>query len=59
MIDLLGLRALVAVARTGSVVASAEQLGYTPSAISQQVKKLERDLDAPLLERHGRGVLLT
>lgn len=59
MIDLQGLRALVAVDRAGSVVSAAEQLGYTPSAISQQVKKLERDLDAALLERRGRGVLLT
>jgi len=59
MIDLQGLRALVAVDRAGSVVAAAEQLGYTPSAVSQQVKKLERDLDAALLERRGRGVLLT
>jgi len=59
MIDLQGLRALVAVDRAGSVVAAADQLGYTPSAVSQQVKKLERDLDAVLLERRGRGVLLT
>ena len=59
MIDLQGLRALVAVDRDGSVVAAAERLGYTPSAVSQQVKKLERDLDAVLLERRGRGVLLT
>lgn len=59
MIDLQGLRALVAVDRAGSVVAAADRLGYTPSAVSQQVKKLERDLDAVLLERQGRGVLLT
>lgn len=59
MIDLQGLRALVAVDRAGSVVAAAERLGYTPSAVSQQVKKLERDVDAVLLERRGRGVLLT
>ena len=59
MIDLHGLRALVAVDRAGSVVAAADRLGYTPSAVSQQVKKLERDLDAALLERRGRGVLLT
>jgi DNA-binding transcriptional LysR family regulator len=59
MIDLQGLRALVAVDRAGSVVAAADRLGYTPSAVSQQVKKLERDLDAALLERRGRGVLLT
>jgi len=59
MIDLQGLRALVAVDRDGSVVAAADRLGYTASAVSQQVKKLERDLDAVLLERRGRGVLLT
>lgn len=59
MIDLQGLRALVAVDRGGSVAVAASRLGYTPSAISQQVKKLERDLGAPLLERRGRGVLLT
>jgi DNA-binding transcriptional LysR family regulator len=59
MIDLQGLRALVAVDRAGSVVAAAGSLGYTPSAVSQQVKKLERELDAALLERRGRGVLLT
>lgn len=59
MIDLQGLRALVAVAGSGSVVAAAGRLGYTPSAVSQQVKKLERELAAPLLERRGRGVLLT
>ena len=59
MIDLQGLRALAAVARAGSVVAAADQLGYTPSAVSQQVKKLERDLGTALLERRGRGVLLT
>src|SRR5215207_5365515 len=59
MIDLQGLRALVAVDRAGTVVAAADRLGYTPSAVSQQVKKLERDLGAALLERRGRGVLLT
>lgn len=59
MIDLQGLRALVAVDRDGSVAAAAVRLGYTPSAVSQQVKKLERELGAPLLERRGRGVLLT
>lgn len=59
MIDVQALRALVAIDRGGSVAAAAERLGYTASAVSQQVKKLERDLGAALLERHGRGVLLT
>ncbi|MBO9578196.1 MAG: LysR family transcriptional regulator [Microbacteriaceae bacterium] len=59
MVDTQGLRALVEVARHGSVAAAADRLGYTPSAVSQQVKRLERDIGAALLERHGRGVLLT
>lgn len=59
MIDPQGLRALVGVAQHGSVAAAASALGYTPSAVSQQVKRLEATLGAALLERRGRGVLLT
>lgn len=59
MIDLLTLNSLRAVAAEGSVVGAAEVLGYTPSAISQQIKRLERDTGLPLLERVGRGVMLT
>jgi DNA-binding transcriptional LysR family regulator len=59
MIDLPALTSLQAVATHGSVVAAADALGYTPSAVSQQVKRLERQTGVPLLERVGRGVLLT
>jgi len=59
MIDLAALRSLDAISVQGSVVAAAAALGYTPSAVSQQVKKLERQTGLPLLERAGRGVLLT
>jgi len=59
MIDLAALMALRAVDRHGSVVAAADALGFTPSAISQQVKRLERQTRVPLLERVGRGVMLT
>lgn len=59
MIDVPALIALRAVDAHGSVVAAADALGYTPSAISQQVKRLERQTGVPLLERVGRGVLLT
>ncbi|MDP3894290.1 LysR family transcriptional regulator [Nocardioides sp.] len=59
MIDLAALASLRAVDRTGSVVAAAEALGFTPSAVSQQVKRLERQCGVPLLERVGRGVMLT
>ena len=59
MIDLSALIALRAVATHGSVVAAAEALGFTPSAVSQQVKRLERQTSLALLERVGRGVMLT
>ncbi|GII98519.1 molybdate transport repressor ModE-like protein [Sediminihabitans luteus] len=59
MIDLVAVEALVAVDRCGSVGGAATELGFTPSAVSQQVKRLERQVDAVLLERAGRGVVLT
>ncbi|HEX2806119.1 MAG TPA: LysR family transcriptional regulator [Kineosporiaceae bacterium] len=59
MLNLERLRALQAVARHGSVVAAAGELHVTPSAISQQLTKLERELGQSLIERHGRGVRLT
>jgi DNA-binding transcriptional LysR family regulator len=59
MIDLPALASLRAVDIHGSVVAAADALGFTPSAVSQQVKRLERQTGVPLLERVGRGVMLT
>ncbi|MER6940446.1 LysR family transcriptional regulator [Nocardioides sp. NPDC127514] len=59
MIDLASLVALRTVDTHGSVVAAADALGFTPSAVSQQVKRLERQVGVPLLERIGRGVMLT
>jgi DNA-binding transcriptional LysR family regulator len=59
MMDLGRLRALHAVAVHGSVGRAAAALGYTPSAISQQISKLERETRTPLLEKRGRGVVLT
>jgi DNA-binding transcriptional LysR family regulator len=59
MIDLSALISLRAVDSQGSVVGAAEALGFTPSAISQQVKRLEKQAGVPLLERVGRGVMLT
>ncbi len=59
MIDLDAVISLRAVATQGSVAAAATALGYTPSAVSQQVKRLERDTGVALLERVGRGVVLT
>lgn len=59
VLDLGRLRALHAVAVHGSVAAAATALGYTPSAVSQQITKLERETRTTLLERRGRGVALT
>ncbi|MEU1127492.1 LysR family transcriptional regulator [Streptomyces sp. NPDC005899] len=59
MLDLSRLRALHAVSVHGSVAGAAAALGYTPSAVSQQITKLERETRTTLLERHGRGVALT
>jgi DNA-binding transcriptional LysR family regulator len=59
MIELAALTSLRAVDTYGSVVAAADALGYTPSAVSQQVKRLEAQTGVPLLERVGRGVMLT
>jgi len=59
VLDLHRLRALHAVSVHGSVGAAAAALGYTPSAVSQQIAKLERETRTALLEREGRGVRLT
>jgi DNA-binding transcriptional LysR family regulator len=59
MIDLDAIVSLRAIDVHGSVVAAAESLGFTPSAVSQQVKRLERRAGVALLERVGRGVILT
>src|ERR1700689_3848212 len=59
MIDLVALDSLRAVGSNASVVGAADALGFTPSAVSQQVKRLERQTGVPLLERVGRGVMLT
>ena len=55
------LLALVAVVESGTFSAAAEQLGYTQSAVSQQVGTLERMVGAPMFERPGgrRPVQLT
>lgn len=57
--DVRRLRSLREVAQRGTVTAAAEALGYTPSAVSQQLASLELELGVPVLERRGRNVALT
>ncbi|WP_344012101.1 LysR family transcriptional regulator [Streptomyces thermospinosisporus] len=59
MIDLRRLHVLRAVAHYGTVTAAAQALHFTPSAASQQIRQLSRDLGVDLLEPQGRGVRLT
>ena len=53
------LQAFEAVARTGSVMAAALEMGVSAGAVSQQVRKLEDLLDLRLFERRGKGMELS
>jgi LysR family glycine cleavage system transcriptional activator len=53
------LRAFEAAARHGSFAAAAQELRVTDSAVSQQVRTLERYLGTRLFKRLPRGLLLT
>ncbi|MET9885432.1 LysR family transcriptional regulator [Streptomyces sp. NPDC006430] len=53
------LRVFVAVCRAGSLSAVARDLGCTQSAVSQHVRRLEKQTGTGLLERHARGVVPT
>ncbi|MDX3853466.1 LysR family transcriptional regulator [Streptomyces sp. AK02-01A] len=56
MLDRRRMQLLRAVVTSGSVTAAARNLGYTPSAVSQQMAVLEKEAGISLLERTGRGV---
>jgi DNA-binding transcriptional LysR family regulator len=59
MLELRRLRLLHELHERGTIAAVADALGYTPSAVSQQLAMLEREAGVPLLVRAGRGVRLT
>lgn len=50
------LRTLQVVCRTGSFAVAARELGYTSSAVSQQIAALERESGLVLFERQAHGV---
>ncbi len=59
MIEVGALRALRSVAALGTLARAADELGFTASAVSQQIKRLERQVGMPVLAPAGRGVVLT
>ncbi|HEX6344658.1 LysR family transcriptional regulator [Umezawaea sp.] len=59
MVDVGALRALRSVAELGTLSRAADELGFTASAVSQQIKRLERQVGVPVLAPAGRGVVLT
>ncbi|MDP5226158.1 MULTISPECIES: LysR family transcriptional regulator [Arthrobacter] len=59
MINPVHLRTLLAVIRHGSFAAAAQNLGYTASAVSQQIAALERDAGVELFHRHARSIVPT
>lgn len=59
MLNLNRLCMLTELARLGTLAQVAESLNYSPSAISQQLGVLEKEVGVKLLETVGRGVKLT
>jgi len=57
--DIFDLETFRSVAREGSFSRAAQKLGRTQPAISQAIRKLEQELDEPLLDRSSRDGTLT
>jgi DNA-binding transcriptional LysR family regulator len=57
--DLRRLRYFVAVAEEGHITRASERLGLQQAPLSQQIKKLETELDARLFHRRPKGMELT
>ncbi|MBX6385531.1 MAG: LysR family transcriptional regulator [Microbispora sp.] len=58
-LDVVRLRVLVAVARTGTVTAAAQELHYSQPSVSHHLARLEAETGAKLVQRVGRGIRLT
>jgi DNA-binding transcriptional LysR family regulator len=57
--NLTRLQTFVEVVQRGTFAGAADALSFTPSAVSQQMAKLEAEAGTPLLARDGAGVQLT
>lgn len=58
-VDTRRLGVLLAVSRAGGVVAAADTLRISPSAVSQQIAKLEEEIGLRVLDRQPTGAVLT
>ncbi|MBT2208780.1 LysR family transcriptional regulator [Actinomadura sp. NEAU-AAG7] len=59
MLDTVRLKILVTADEKGTIAGTAQALRYTPSAVSQQLAKLEREVGATLAIRTRTGIVLT
>ena len=59
MINQVWLKTFCTLAEIGHFTQTAEHLFMTQSGVSQHIKKLEQQLDVPLLVRNGKSLLLT
>ena len=57
--DTVKFKAFIECVNRGSVTAAAQELNYTPSAVSQLITSLEKELGVKLLNRSQKGVTLT
>ncbi len=59
MLNVKRLELLLDVVELGSVTAAGAKHGYSPSGVSQQLRRLEAEVGQPLLQRHTRGMVPT
>ena len=57
--EIRNLESFIQVAELGSFTKAAENLGYTQSSVSTQIRQLENELGIPLFERINHRVRLT
>ncbi len=59
MVDVDQLKAMTAIAETGSITAAAKELGMSQPGLSRLVERVEDEFDASLFDRGRRGAELT
>ncbi|KAK1185236.1 LysR family transcriptional regulator [Streptomyces sp. NBS 14/10] len=59
VLDIVALRSLIAVADRGGFHRAAEALALSQSAVSQHIRRLEKTLGSPVVERDGRRTRFT